>query len=274
MIAKSLDSCELRSIKDFVNAVAREAGEIQRRHLSGCIQIEFKGAIDLVTEVDHLCEQLIVGRILDRFPRHHIVAEEGQQYSETDSSFRWYIDPLDGTVNYVHGYPCFCVSIGLEAEGEMVLGVVYDPVREEIFQATKGNGAFFNGEKISVSGTRDLGHSLLATGFPYDIRESQETNIDHFASFALASQGVRRGGSAALDLCYVAVGRLDGFWELKLSPWDLAAGIVMVREAGGRVSDFGEGPFRIDSGEVLATNGLIHRQMASVLAGTKSKKGA
>ncbi len=182
------------------------------------------------------------------------------------------MDPLDGTTNYVHGYPCFSVSIGFEVNGQLVLGVVYDPMGDEFFHAIKGDGAFLNGRRISVSETRDLDHSLLATGFPYDIRESQENNIDNFANFSLASQGVRRDGSAALDLCYVAMGRFDGFWELKLRPWDLAAGIVMVTEAGGRVSDFSDGTFRLDSGEVIATNGLIHGQMVSILGGHKIER--
>jgi len=248
-------------------------GEIQRRHLGQPSQVEYKGAVDLVTQVDRLCEEVIIGRISDRFPHHNIVAEEREDL-QTGSAFQWYVDPLDGTTNYVHRYPCFSVSIGLEVRGEIVLGVVYDPTRDEIFCGIKGGGAFLNDRKIGVSKTKDLDHSLLATGFPYDIRESQENNIAFFTSFALASQGVRRDGSAALDLCYVAVGRFDGFWEMKLRPWDLAAGILMVKEAGGRVSDFRDGHFQIGSGEVLATNGLIHGQMVSVLNRGRVQKGS
>ncbi|NIO04538.1 MAG: inositol monophosphatase [Proteobacteria bacterium] len=269
---EKLNHRELKSIGDFVVALAREAGEIQRRHLGQSKPIAYKGPVDLVTEVDHLCEDAIIGRILDRFPRHHVLAEEGEHKPQGESSFRWYVDPLDGTTNYVHGYPCFSVSIGLEVEAEMVLGVVYDPMGDELFHGIKDHGAFLNGRKINVSKIRALEQSLLATGFPYDIRESEENNIDHFAKFALASQGVRRDGSAALDLCYVAIGRFDGFWEMKLRPWDVAAGVVMVREAGGRVSDFRNAPFSIDSGEVLATNGLIHGQMVSLLERGRIKR--
>jgi len=270
---RKLDNRELRAMRDFGEALAKEAGEIQRRHLGRTTRIEHKGAVDLVTQVDHLCEEVIIGRILERFPDHHIVAEESGR-PKAGGAFQWYIDPLDGTTNYVHGYPCFSVSIGLEVEGEVVLGVVYDPTRDEVFCAIEGGGVLLNGRRISVSRTQDLDRSLLATGFPYDIRESQENNIDHFSRFALVSQGVRRDGSAALDLCYVAMGRYDGFWEMKLHPWDLAAGSIMVREAGGRVSDFGNGEFNIDSGEILATNGLIHGQMVSVLSNSRLQRGS
>jgi len=263
---------ELESMTDFAETLAREVGEIQKRCLGQSNRIEYKGVVDLVTQVDHRCEAVIAGRIADRFPDHHIVAEESQ-YPQTGSAFQWYVDPLDGTTNYVHGYPCFSVSIALAVEGEMLLGVVCDPMREETFSGTKGEGAFLNGRRISVSKTQNLDHSLLATGFPYDIRESQENNIDCFTRFSLVSQGVRRDGSAALDLCYLAMGRFDGFWEMKLHPWDLAAGILMVMEAGGRVSDFEGEDFRLDSGEVLATNGLIHDQMVSVLIESHIEKG-
>jgi myo-inositol-1(or 4)-monophosphatase len=250
---------ELESMTDFAETLAREVGEIQKRCLGQSNRIEYKGVVDLVTQVDHRCEAVIV-------------AEESQ-YPQTGSAFQWYVDPLDGTTNYVHGYPCFSVSIALAVEGEMLLGVVCDPMREETFSGTKDEGAFLNGRRISVSKTQNLDHSLLATGFPYDIRESQENNIDCFTRFSLVSQGVRRDGSAALDLCYLAMGRFDGFWEMKLHPWDLAAGILMVMEAGGRVSDFEGEDFRLDSGEVLATNGLIHDQMVSVLIESQIEKG-
>jgi myo-inositol-1(or 4)-monophosphatase len=263
---------ELNLIRDFAVSLAREAGAIQKKHLGLAKKVEHKGAVDLVTQVDRLCEELITCRILERFPTHRIVAEESEHSVQKGSPFKWYVDPLDGTTNYVHGYPCFSVSIGLEVDGQIVLGVVYDPMGDEIYHAIKGNGASLNGKTISVSETQQLGHSLLATGFPYDIRESRENNLEYFTRFALASQGVRRDGSAALDLCYVATGRFDGFWEMKLRPWDLAAGIVIVKEAGGRVSDFGNGPLRIDSGEVLATNGLIHGQMVSVLKRSKIER--
>lgn len=273
MRVRDIDKGELKSMKHFAEALAREVGEIQRSRLGHSIQVEHKGVFDLVTQVDRRCEEVILGRISDRFPHHHIVAEESE-HSQSGGAFRWYVDPLDGTTNYVHGYPCFSVSIGLAVEGEIVLGVVYDPMRDEVFSGTRGGGAFCNGRKISVSQTQDLDQSLLATGFPYDIRESRENNIDHFTRFVLTAQGVRRDGSAALDLCYVATGRFDGFWEMKLQPWDLAAGVIMVREAGGRVSDLRDGRFRIDSGEVLATNGSIHGQMVSVLNEGRIPRGS
>ncbi|HET6369571.1 MAG TPA: inositol monophosphatase family protein, partial [Nitrospiria bacterium] len=182
-----------------------------------------------------------------------------------NSPYRWIIDPLDGTTNYAHGFPCFCVSIGLEHEGNVLLGVVYDPIRSELFYAERGKGATLNGRRIRVSSTFSLSRSLLVTGFAYDIRISQENNIDHFTRFSMRSQGVRRTGSAALDLCYVASGRFDGFWEMKLHPWDVAAGSLIVKEAGGEISTFSGDPFYIDSKEILATNGKIHREMIAVL---------
>jgi myo-inositol-1(or 4)-monophosphatase len=214
--------------------------------------------------MDRRCEEVITGRISERFPQHDIVAEESHRVL-TGSPFKWYVDPLDGTTNYVHGYPCFGVSIGLAAEGEIVLGVVRDPMREETFSGIHGRGAYLNGNRISVSKTRDLNYSLVGTGFPYDLRENPENVIDSFAGVIMASQGVRRDGSAALNLCYVAAGRLDGFWERKLQPWDLAAGILLVREAGGTVTGFDGGSFGLDSGEVLASNGLIHEEMIRTL---------
>jgi myo-inositol-1(or 4)-monophosphatase len=270
--AGRLDARELKSLKDFAESLASEIAEIQRQHLGRPNPVRYKGAIDLVTRVDHLCEETIIRRISDRFPEHHIVSEE-TEHRGTGSGFQWYVDPLDGTTNYVHGYPCFGVSLGLEVEKEMVLGVVCDPMRGEFFYGVKDGGAFVNDRKINVSRTQDLDHSLLATGFPYDIRESQETNIDHFARFSLVCQGVRRDGSAALDLCYVAMGRFDGFWEIRLHPWDMAAGTLIVREAGGRISDLRGGSFRIDSKEVLATNGWIHDQMVSVLNEGRIERG-
>ena len=268
-----MDSLRLESIKNFTATLAREVGEIQRRHFGHLSQVEHKGPVDLVTPIDRMCEEIIVSRISSRFPDHDIVAEESD-LPRTGSAFRWYVDPLDGTTNYVHGYPCFGVAIGLEVEDEMMLGVVHDPTRDETFCGMKGGGAFLNGRRISVSGTIDLDQSLLATGFPYDIRESRENNIDYFTRFSLVSQGVRRDGSAALDLCYVAMGRFDGFWEMRLAPWDLAAGSLMITEAGGLVTDFRYGHFRMDSDEVLATNGLIHEQMVSILNEEKTGGGS
>jgi myo-inositol-1(or 4)-monophosphatase len=265
-----VEQSDLESFKNFAVVLAREAGAIQQSRFGCPNDIEYKGSVDLVTSVDRRCEAAITGRIRDRFPDHDMVSEESES-PLTGSPFRWHVDPLDGTTNYVHGYPCFSVAIALEVEGEMTMGVVYDPVRDEMFYGTKGHGAFLNGRRIRVSPTADLDHSLLATGFPYDIRRSRENNIDYFTRFSLVSQGVRQDGSAALDLCYVAMGRFDGYWEMKLASWDLAAGTLVVQEAGGRVSGFGGGRFRIESGEVLASNGCIHEQMISVLSDGKTE---
>jgi myo-inositol-1(or 4)-monophosphatase len=225
---------------------------------------DHKGEIDLVTEIDRRSEEIILRAIGEAYPDHLILTEEGPG-REGESSFRWIVDPLDGTTNYAHGYPCFSVSIALEQNAEIVLGVIYDPVLDEMFAARKGGGTILNGKQIAVSETELLNDALLATGFPYDIRRSRETNLDHFARFAVRAQAIRRAGSAALDLCYVAAGRFDGFWEMKLAPWDMAAGYLIVREAGGRVTDFSGGKFHIDGDEMLAANPSIHAQMVDVL---------
>jgi myo-inositol-1(or 4)-monophosphatase len=263
---------DLRGLMDFARRLALRAGEIQRTQLGHVGDVEYKETDEMVTRVDRLCESVIVGGISERFPHHNIVAEENE-YPQTDHAYRWYVDPLDGTTNYVHGYRHFSVSIALEFEGEMVLGLVYDPMHDEIFSGTQNGGAFLNGRRISVSGTGRLDRSLLATGFPYDARRGQPNNMENFNRFSLASQAVRVDGSAALNLCYVAVGRFDGFWEMKLRPWDMAGGGLIVREAGGRVSNFQNGRFRIDSGEVLSTNGLIHDQMVSILREAEIRGG-
>ena len=227
--------------------------------------IETKGQlIDLVTEVDRKVDALIGRRIHTAYPGHGVVSEEGAPRS-SDEGVIWYVDPLDGTTNFVHGYPFFCVSIGVEIDGEIAVGCVYDPVKGEMFSARRGDGARLNGKKISVSRRRKVGESLLSTGFPYDIRTTSNNNLDHWRNFALSARALRRDGAAALDLCYVACGRFDGFWEMKLKPWDVAAGMLMVEEAGGKVSDFCGGRADIFSVEVLADNGLIHRQMIGIL---------
>jgi myo-inositol-1(or 4)-monophosphatase len=259
-----LNQDELKELTDFSLSLAMRAGDIQKRELGHVHDVEYKGASEVVTRVDRLCEDVIVEEITDRFSDHNIVTEESE-YPQTNHPFRWYIDPLDGTTNYVHGYCHFSVSIGLEVSGEMVLGVVCDPMMNEMFWGIKDAGAHLNGQMISVSQTGHLNRSLLATGFPYHVRHRQRDNMENFSRLSLASQAIRVDGSAALNLCYVAVGRFDGFWEISLRSWDLAAGTLIVREAGGRVSHLGNGSFRIDSGEVLATNGLIHDEMASIL---------
>ena len=272
MMSRQPNREDLRGLMDFARQLAVRAGKIQRTELGHIRDVEYKETDEMVTRVDRLCESVIVQGVSERFPHHNIVAEESE-YPQTDNAYRWYVDPLDGTTNYVHGYRHFCVSIALEFEREIVLGLVYDPMRDEIFSATRNGGAFLNGHRISVSETGRLDRSLLATGFPYDARKGQPNNMENFNRFSLASQAVRVDGSAALDLCHVAVGRFDGFWEMRLRPWDLAGGTLIVGEAGGRVSNFQNGRFRIDSGEVLATNGLIHDQMVSILGEAESIGG-
>lgn len=243
---------------------AQHAGALLREHSASIPKIRFKGAVDLVTDIDTAAQELILKRIRESFPGHGFLAEE-QKEKSVDSEYLWVIDPLDGTTNFAHHYPVFCVSIALVHRGRTIVGVVYDPMREEMFSAQSGRGALMNGRRIKVSSVSDLDKSLLATGFPYDLRESRSNNIGHFVNFVTRVQGLRRGGSAALDLCYVAAGRFDGFWELKLRPWDVAAGALICFEAGGRVSNFRGGDFDFRGKETLATNGNIHRQMIEVL---------
>jgi len=252
-------------IKDLAVNVARRAGDLLAGGLGRHMAIERKGAVDLVTEMDRKAEDLIVSKIRVAFPDHGILTEESAELV-TGSRYRWIIDPLDGTTNYAHGFPVFCVSIAFEDSGRVVFGAVYDPVLDELFTAEEGRGAELNGKRIRVSKCTSLDSSLLATGFPYDIRTSEKNNLDHFADFAVRAQAIRRAGSAALDLCCVACARFDGFWEMKLRPWDVAAASLIVTEAGGRITDFSAGEFSIDNAECLATNGLIHDEMTRVLA--------
>jgi myo-inositol-1(or 4)-monophosphatase len=249
---------------NFAIQVAKDAGALLRDRLGTRIDIGHKGSINLVTDVDLASEKLIRETISTYYPRHEILAEEGG-LTESKSEYRWIVDPLDGTTNYAHGYPVFCVSIALEYKGEVTLGVVYDPMREELFAAERGAGATLNQRPIHVSKIDDLTQSILSTGFPYDIKTSKLTNLDHWANFAMNAQALRRDGAAALDLCYVACGRYDGFWELNLSPWDTAAGSLIAVEAGGRVSNFAGGAFSNYKPEVVASNGLIHDRMIEVL---------
>jgi myo-inositol-1(or 4)-monophosphatase len=248
----------------FARRTARQAGDILRRGLHRRREIHLKGRVDLVTQYDLKSERLITRALRQAFPDHAILAEESGA-TRRQSSHLWVIDPLDGTTNYAHGHPAFCVSIGLQVDGAMVLGVIYDPVRDEMFHAVAGQGGFLNSRRIHVSAQTRLPRSLLSTGFPYDIAESAIDNLDNFGRMYKASQGIRRGGSAALDLCYLACGRFDGFWELKLHPWDTAAGIVIVAEAGGKITDFHGRPYSIFGMEILASNGHIHRQMQKIL---------
>lgn len=243
---------------------ARAAGRIQKDHANRISRIEYKGDINPVTEVDLLCEKEIISRVRREFPDHEILAEESGQ-SDERNTWRWVIDPLDGTVNYAHGYPCYCVSIALEQAGQVELGVIYNPNMDELFVAQRGKGATLNGEAIRVSSTDTLLRSLLVTGFAYNIAETDHNNLDHFGNFAMECQAVRRPGSAALDLAYVACGRFDGFWELNLHSWDYGAGWLLVTEAGGQVARFDGEPFKMGDREILATNKLIHQPMIDVL---------
>jgi len=245
-------------------AAAKAAGQIQKRHYGRSHQVEYKGDINPVTEVDRLCEQAIVKIILDVFPNHDILTEESP-FERKGSPWKWIIDPIDGTTNYFHGFPCFCVSIGLEVEREVRLGVVYNPLLDELFHAEKGEGAFLNGNRIQVSRIDQLDRSFLSTGFPYDVREQTDFYLRYFRKFLSKSFAVRRPGSAALDLSYLAAGRFDGFWELKLHPWDVVAGSLMVTEAGGKMTDFQGQSYNIYSEETLASNGLIHEEMLQTI---------
>lgn len=249
---------------EFAIRVAKEAGRVLRDSFGRKIEVRHKGNIDLVTEIDIASEKVIKDLITSHYPKHQILAEEsGAHLSSSD--YRWIVDPLDGTTNYAHGLPLFCVSIALEKAGEVIIGVVYDPVHEEIFAAERGSGATLNGRTIKVSDINEIKKAMLVTGFPYDIQVDRINNIDNFIKFIKNAQAIRRLGSAALDLCYVAAGRMDGFWELKLHPWDMAAGALIVEEAGGKVTRFDGGKFDPFLREVCASNGLIHNQMLEVL---------
>lgn len=245
--------------------LSRAAGDVLNYYSSRDKLVEFKGQANLVTVADKKSEELIIGGILSRYPSHSILAEESG-ITQPGASVQWIIDPLDGTTNFAHGYPFYCVSIAVEENGEVVCGAVYDPVRDEMYSAGRGSGAYCNGDRLHVSHVGPLSQALLITGFPYNFRERLQTVIRQFEKFLVASQAVRRGGAAALDLCYVASGRLDGFWELYLQPWDTAAGRIILEEAGGKITDFKGTPFSIYMKEILASNGRIHDEMMAVLA--------
>jgi myo-inositol-1(or 4)-monophosphatase len=248
-----------------IESIARRAGEILRRGYGKEIQVTQKGVIDLVTEIDRQSESLLLEEIRSRFPGDRIISEESGAHSGSDCCV-WYVDPLDGTVNYAHGIPIFTVSIAYQKNGKLQLGAVYDPMRDEMFSAQYQAGAWLNGTPISATTLDRLDAALLSTGFAYDIRTHPETNLDHFAQFSLRCQGVRRLGSAALDLCYVAAGRYDGFWELRLNAWDVAAGALIAQEAGARVTRIdGGSDFLTPPESILAANPILHAQMLSVL---------
>jgi myo-inositol-1(or 4)-monophosphatase len=245
---------------------AREAGAIVKEGYGRIHAPERKGRIDLVTEYDKRAEALLLRQIRTYFPGHGILGEETGAHEAVDSPVRWILDPLDGTTNFAHNYPFFGVSIGVEVEGTMVVGAVYDPVRDEMFEAARGHGARLNGDPIHVSPTASIEDALLVTGFPYDVREFPERHLPLFQAFLVRAQGIRRDGSAALNLCYLAMGRFDGFWEGSLSPWDMAAGTLIVREAGGVVTDYIGGAFHLEGRQILAANPALHAEMRAVLA--------
>jgi myo-inositol-1(or 4)-monophosphatase len=249
---------------------ALEAGRILAEEFERPADISYKGDVDLVTQADRRSEQSIVARLCREFPEHAILAEEGSGH-ESRSRYRWYVDPLDGTTNFAHGYPCFAVSIGLAEDDRMIVGVVHNPVTKELFAGERGQGATRNGRKIRVSAIDRLARSLLVTGFPTHKR-TQNPNIYYYWDFTLKSHGVRRDGSAALDLASVAAGRFEGFWEFGLKPWDTAAGVLLVEEAGGQVTDFDGQPYRLGGPVLLASNGLVHQEMQQVAAEVAKKK--
>jgi myo-inositol-1(or 4)-monophosphatase len=250
--------------------IAREAGALQRRRFHETRVIETKSsAIDLVTDVDRACDALIRERITARFPDDGMLTEEDTEHTGT-SGWRWIVDPLDGTTNYAHGFPHFAVSIGLEHAGRLEAGVIYDALRDELFHAQRGAGAFLGDQPIRVSATDDLRRALLGTGFAYDVHSAANDNLAYFEGFMKRAQAVRRAGSAALDLAYVACGRFDAFWELSLHPWDIAAGIVLVEEAGGRVSDFDAGPVPASGERIVGSNDRLHPAMLEVLAAVRA----
>lgn len=243
---------------------AQSAGALIRNSVDKVQQVEHKSAIDLVTSIDRQSEHRIVELVRKYYPEHSIVAEEGTEISHNGASYQWIIDPLDGTTNFVHGFPHFAISIAVAEGDEIVVGLVYDPMKDETFTATHGGGAYLNGEPITTSKVSKLGNALLATGFPYDRRQRADEYLALFRQFMGSAQDIRRGGSAALDLCYVGAGRCDGFWEQRLHAWDVAAGSLIVREAGGTTTNFGGGDLDIWGNEILCSNGLIHDEMVAV----------
>lgn len=251
---------------NFAIETAREAGHVLLEKFGRIEKVTKKGDINLVTEADLASEALIIEKIKSYHPKHAILAEEAGEavIIGGGTSWKWIIDPLDGTTNYAHGYPCFCVTLALENKGEVVIGVTYDPTRNELFAAEKGHGATLNGKPIRVSATENLGDSLIVTGFPYDFKQRVDFSR-HLTEFLLQSRGVRRDGSAAIDLAYVACGRFDGFWEEGLNPWDVAAGKLLIEEAGGQITYYDGAPFSIYTPPICASNGRIHSQMLDVL---------
>ena len=254
------------ALLQLAERLAREAGAIQREHYESELEIETKSeAIDLVTEVDRQCEALIVSGIRSERPEDAIIAEEGGSIEREAADWCWIVDPLDGTVNFAHGFPRFCVSIGIEFRGKRQVALVYDPLLDECYRAVRGRGAYLGSRRLRVSSATAVDESLIATGFAYDVHRSDADNLQHFARMLKTARGIRRDGSAALDLCYVAAGRLDAYWEFKLHPWDVAAGFLIVEEAGGVVTDLSGGPAPRSGVEVVASNGAIHDEFLHLL---------
>ncbi len=252
----------MQSYLETAVGIAREAGALLANYFERRVRFELKGEADLVTEADRASEKLVIERLRTYFPSHGIVAEEGGGH-ESPSEYRWFLDPLDGTTNFAHGFPMFNVTMGLERAGEMIAGLVYDPIHQEMFAAELGAGAYLNGRRIHVSACENLGEALLSTGFPA-WRRHLNVNIHFYHQMAMHSHGVRRTGSAGIDLAYVACGRLEGFWEFGLKPWDMAGGKLLVSEAGGKVSDMYGAAHKLDSKTLLVDNGAIHGQMLAL----------
>lgn len=254
-----MTSSQPTNLVPTMESIAREAGSLVMSYFHQRVNIEYKGDADLVTVADRKSEALILERIRQQFPTHDVMGEEGTRI-ESGSDYKWYVDPLDGTTNFAHGFPVFCISLAVEYRGQRAAGVVYDPTRDEMFTAELGKGARLNGQTFHVSTTSRLAECLVGTGFPSHKRH-KSPNIYFYHQITLRTHGVRRAGSAALDLCNVACGRFDAFWEFNLNPWDTAAGVLIAEEAGGRVTNFSGGPFQLDSRETLASNGLVHEAL-------------
>ncbi|MBN2017260.1 MAG: inositol monophosphatase [Candidatus Cloacimonetes bacterium] len=251
----------MKSYLDIAIEAARKGSEIIKENFHKKKEIDYKGRINLVTNVDKEAEAVVIETISKYYPKHNILTEETKHKQDNNQSYRWVIDPLDGTTNYVHGFPFVCVSIALQKDDESILGVVYNPILDELFYAEKGKGSFRNDQTISVSYNADFSKSLLATGFPYDMYNEERNNIRYFSKMIKQCRGIRRPGAAALDMCYVACGIFDGYWELELFPWDTAAGLIIVEEAGGKVTTFDGLQFSIFDKEIVASNGKVHKEM-------------
>jgi myo-inositol-1(or 4)-monophosphatase len=254
--------------------IVLKAGDIQRARRESGFRVDKKGSIDLVTEVDLECERMCRAILAERFPDHDVLGEElsADGTSGLRSAYRWVYDPLDGTTNYAHGLPIYCSSLALEIEGRAAVAAIYDPSRQELFTAEQGQGAFLNGVRLQVSATGRLIDALLVTGFPYDVHLQSEDLVGLFGAFLSTARAVRRLGSAALDLCYVAAGRFDGFWEQHLKPWDVAAGALIVREAGGTITGMDGGPFSAYVPHVVASNGVVHAETLNVIATYRARQ--